>query len=109
MPRPSNLTWRVRAVSPDRGKGDGGFVRLSLQRLGAPKGSGVFARVGDFAPRSDDAVVPPPNRPGGYFPNSWSAAVIRPIVGLAAQYSPSFLAFATSLSVSMSGGSSSSL
>src|SRR5580704_14130899 len=44
-----------------------------------------------------------------YFPNSLSVAVIRPMVGLAPQYSPSFLALATNFSVSMIGGSFSSL
>ena len=42
-------------------------------------------------------------------PNNLSVAVIRPIVGFALQYSPSFLALETNLSVSMTGGSFSSL
>src|SRR5262249_14145148 len=44
-----------------------------------------------------------------YLPNSFSVAVINPTVGLAVQYWPSFLAFSTNFSVSMIGGSFSSL
>ena len=42
-----------------------------------------------------------------YFANSSSAAVMMPVSGCAAQYSPSFLALATNFSVSITGGSSS--
>ena len=42
-----------------------------------------------------------------YFANTSSAAVMRPVSGCFAQYSPSFLALATNFSVSITGGSSS--
>jgi len=48
------------------------------------------------------------SRLASYFPNSLSVAVINPSWGLAAQKAPSFFALASNLSVSNTGGSSSS-
>jgi hypothetical protein len=45
--------------------------------------------------------------PGRYLAKSSSAAVMMPVSGWAAQYSPSFLALAMNFSVSITGGSSS--
>jgi hypothetical protein len=79
------------------------------------RSQGTFRQTTESAPRSFQGVLP--RSPSDELasrrylpsPNNLSVAVIRPIVGFALQYSPSFLALETNLSVSMTGGSFSSL
>jgi hypothetical protein len=105
---PEALPRAVRVVLP-RARGAAraprrrpGVTRLSSDR---PAAIVVIAAPDASSPRLG-AVPPDRYLPS---PNNLSVAVIRPIVGFALQYSPSFLALETNLSVSMTGGSFSSL
>jgi hypothetical protein len=56
-----------------------------------------------------DAVVAASLMRRNHFPNDLLVAVMRPMVGFAAQYSSSFFRLATNVSVSITGGSRLSL